>query len=597
MTAKYPENGESLPPSPSNLRTMASSMARPSPKILATLVVALAVAVHVPALCAGFFADDYLHQLALSGELPMSPWALYDFGSVADWSEMHVERFGFPWWTSPEWKVRFFRPLASLSLALDHSVFGRNAMGYAFTGLVLYAATLALALRLFRVLGLGPRISVGALALFSCSASTTLAVGWAANRNSLLELFFALLATLAAWTGARERRMGRLALAWVCATAAAATKESGVVLFPLVAIAIVMARPTGTGRPAWLVLAGGLFPAAAWTLGLALGEYGTRCLFYVTPWEDPVGFLERLTMLFPLTALHLLTPLSADLPFLAPDSTPLVVGLGVLAGIAGIVWGSKRLPDNAPFRFLLLWSVLTLAPQAGAPPSDRLLLIPMVALAPLLAVILAEGLRRGGRERTLARIVVVSAGVLSMLGLFAQRVTIGLIAGEVREAVTTADVGDRNAGPREVFVLQSGSAFVPFAMATTWHVETDDRDVRFWPLQMGRCAVDWRRIDQRTFEVVAVDEPLLTGPFEYLYRWKTLPAKGEVYRTPLFEAEVTEADESGVRAFRVRLDVDPDGETIRFLAPDGDRMVALPLPDIGRTLRLERARAPRPLTP
>ena len=47
-----------------------------------------ALALHLPSLGMGFYADDHVHQLALAEPelgLPMRPWSLYDFGTRHDW--------------------------------------------------------------------------------------------------------------------------------------------------------------------------------------------------------------------------------------------------------------------------------------------------------------------------------------------------------------------------------------------------------------------------------------------------------------------------------------------------------------------------------
>ena len=104
---------------------------RPRRGWLAGLVL-LGVALHLPALWMGFYADDYLHRLVLEGRVeqaPMKPWNLYDFGAVADWVGLSGSTGAIPWWTPPDWSARFLRPLASLSLWLDHFLFGDLALG------------------------------------------------------------------------------------------------------------------------------------------------------------------------------------------------------------------------------------------------------------------------------------------------------------------------------------------------------------------------------------------------------------------------------------------------------------------------------------
>ena len=103
---------------------------------LLPLVVALGVAWHAPSLTIGFVGDDYTHQFILergSAHTSLRPWNLYDFGTHPyPWETRSIwwENGGLPWWTQPDWKLRFFRPLTSLTIWLDHTLYGDWAPGY-----------------------------------------------------------------------------------------------------------------------------------------------------------------------------------------------------------------------------------------------------------------------------------------------------------------------------------------------------------------------------------------------------------------------------------------------------------------------------------
>jgi hypothetical protein len=109
-------------------------------------LVPFGLALHLPTLGMGFFTDDYSHQIILQGaEHPtLRPWSLYDFGGVPAPDEPGRQFGFFPWWTSPDWKIRFFRPLTSLTLWLDHFLFGRWSVGYHLTSLAWFAGILIL---------------------------------------------------------------------------------------------------------------------------------------------------------------------------------------------------------------------------------------------------------------------------------------------------------------------------------------------------------------------------------------------------------------------------------------------------------------------
>src|SRR5262245_53768252 len=98
----------------------------PLATVLLVAVLLVGLAVQLPTFRVGFFADDYVHQLVLADDAatPIPHWNLYDFGSAADWAEFGAARGALPWWTASDWTIRFFRPLTSLSLVLDHALWG-----------------------------------------------------------------------------------------------------------------------------------------------------------------------------------------------------------------------------------------------------------------------------------------------------------------------------------------------------------------------------------------------------------------------------------------------------------------------------------------
>lgn len=111
------------------------------------LAIALALALQLPSLSAGFYADDYVHQLVLGDGIAipsLKPWSLFDFGEAREWPTEDNPPWTLNWWTSPDFKGRFFRPLTSLTLWLDHTLYGNHPLGYHVTSLLWYLGVLLL---------------------------------------------------------------------------------------------------------------------------------------------------------------------------------------------------------------------------------------------------------------------------------------------------------------------------------------------------------------------------------------------------------------------------------------------------------------------
>lgn len=578
-------------------------------------IVALGVLLRLPSLGMGFYADDHMHQLAMEGHLPLRPWALFDFGATADWAQVGERSGGLPWWTSADWSIRFFRPLSSLSLVLDHALFGRNPVGYHAMSLALLAALLVAVHATLRRIGMSPRAAVAGTAFYAASQATALPTAWIANRNSLLAALFTTLAVASIASHARLGRARALGFAFAAATLACLSKESGVVAFAAVAAYLVIARDglaSGWARRAAMA---SVACALVFVVFLAAAGYGTKSAFYATPWADPGRFAANLGILATVGSLALATPAPPDLVFLAPQTTVPLVVASVVAVVPLGIWMFRRLRGDRVAAFLVVWTILSMGPEAGAPTSDRLLVTASIGGAGLLALLVTRvlaadsGARRA--ERVLAWTVVVFAGVLEALATAGQCAALAASADALRTKVLAADVGAPALGPRSALVLQSDDPIVPFSIAVTWAFHTRDLDVRFDTLQTGRRSLRWTREDDRTMVFETLDRPFASDPFEVVYRTTAAPiAVGTVFRGTAFDVEVLAAPDAagavgnavagaaaeadGVRRIRVRWHESPAGPRFRFLVPRDGRLVAVEPPAPGASIVLPEAPAASP---
>jgi hypothetical protein len=147
----------------------------------------------------------------------------------------------------------FYRPLVSLSFALDHAVFALQPRAYGLTNLALLLVDAALLVALGRALRMPSWTALFAAAVWALNPhGIPMAVLWISGRTALLLTLFAV---LAAWAMARDRP----ALAALWTLAAMLCKEEAVLL-PL----ILMAWSLRLGAPA---------PKRAWIPFLALVPY------------------------------------------------------------------------------------------------------------------------------------------------------------------------------------------------------------------------------------------------------------------------------------------------------------------------------------
>jgi hypothetical protein len=199
----------------------------------------------------------------------------------------------------------FWRPLITLSFAVDHALFGTAPFGfYLMNALALLAAAL-LVLAIFVTLRPGPLgtwLGLACAALWVAHPILVPSLRWVAGRvdtHVAPPLLLALLLHL------RLRRGGRAWPVWICALVAVATKESAIG-FPLLALGLDLLDPQPSLRPA-SAFAGRALPALpylwlvpvffAWrkvVLGTFLGGYGFLAQAAIDPLAMAAGLWHSL---------------------------------------------------------------------------------------------------------------------------------------------------------------------------------------------------------------------------------------------------------------------------------------------------------------
>jgi len=565
----------------------------------------------------GFQYDDYLHQFALRG-LPtdshVRPWNLYDFGPRPGSVRPHAEWRFHAWWADPDFKVRFFRPVTSVSIGLDYRLYRDWAPGYHLTSLALFAVLLRLSFRLYRELGAPPSAALWALAVLSLSPVHIVPVGWIANRNTLLAALF-VVATIRMVH--RHRQSGRrchLAGGLICFLLACGSKESGLVGLPLMAMYLSLYDPVNAAGPFRRVLSNVLRSRMLWaftltavaylTVYLAAG-YGARSVVYPTPWDDPIQCLRRLAVLVPVGLLSLFFGFPADLMPVHPWLTWVVVFAGV-PFLTGVGWVVFRIVRPGPSTLLACgWVVCSLLVEIGADLSDRLFVNAAVGSSLLVGLFLHCLRPVSARIAAREHVPLIVGGMLVLSGVVTPVISTAIrakffsrMAAVDRDTIVNADVDRSAPTPRSVFLLNAPSSLVALSMSGTWGVAHHDGQTYVYPLQMGRRPLTWRRDDERTMTLTSRSCPFMDHRFERLFRTaRTGLHPGATFEAPEFTAVALAVEPTGIRSVRFVFRRSLNDASYFFLAWRDGRLVQMTPPPPGQTVELSEVPSPTAFAP
>ena len=551
------------------------------------VVVAMSLALALPALRAGFFTDDHVLLAEIEGRLPVPhPWDLYSFCPDGETLRQAMAVGAYPWWTNPEIRIRLFRPLPSLLLQTEHALFGRRALGYHLVTLAVFAAMLLAANRLLRT-ALPPALAGIAFAVFAWNDMQGQPAVWMSDRHSVLAALFGFVAVWlhvprreqgGSWGGAGSLLAGGVAL--LC---------SEVGLQPL---AYILAYELLRRRQIKPVL-----PAAALAVGYLVtywaAGYGTRgSALYLDPGSDPLGFALALSGRLPAFAGDLFGGMPLDLWLLSPKARPPLVAMGVVT-LAIFGWAMRRvrpaLPDEEArsVGWLLLGALLSAVPGAAGAPGSRLLLVPGLGAAAGLAVLMVRLPSVSPRSRVataLALVLVLVHLVGQPIQLLAQVVVIGEIGHRNEAMARAAPVPEREGV--DVALLGGADPQVGIYVGLL-RILSDPRPRSWRLLTMAPCEHQLTAVARDALDVKLVGCRLMDTVWEQLFNQKhDSYAPGDAVELSGLKVEIVETvDGAPVRVrftFARPLD-DPD---LVLLTWRGGALRRIDPPPAGSTLVL-----------
>jgi tetratricopeptide (TPR) repeat protein len=369
---------------------------------LAVLAAAVAVA-YANALRAPFIWDDF--DLIVNNPL------LRSWSNLPEVFRTNPFGYGFD-------LGRYYRPIQTLSFLVGYQIWGAHPFGFHLVNVLLHLVNVGLAFFLLRRLGFSEGLAFGVALVFAVHPITVECVTFIAVRGDLLLFLFSALAFLALLAG-ENRRYG-YPLAVLFALLALLTKESAVVLAPILALYLVLlqGRKTPRGQKLTVGLIGILTVAyIGIRFGMHLGKVAPKPLSniaYAAPWQRWLTLPKILVtdvrlLLFP----H---PVHTEYQFVerSPATPYLWLGLPLLA--LAVALAMRKVEPRRLGWFLLLWFLVGLAPftQVAVPLAqtlaERWLYFPSLGFLGLIGLLAAQYFRRVARRE-------IRVGILAFAGL------------------------------------------------------------------------------------------------------------------------------------------------------------------------------------
>ncbi|MEY8016706.1 hypothetical protein [Mycobacterium servetii] len=425
------------------------------PRTFAAIVVLSALVV-VPTLWVGFYADDYSLIVEIEHKVPSlahrSPLDLYHFASDRTEVERQIRDGPTPWFSDPGSTMHFFRPLTSLVFALDHSLWGYHAAGYHITSVLLYVG-LVLCVGLFFHIALGVRrpgssavTATLATLLFAVDPHHVMPVDWISSRHFVVAAIPAVLGLAAHVRFVREGWGPGLWLGPIGVVAALLGSEAGVgaVVYWLAFDALGPAPPERSSPRSRLFSSMPIGAITAVYLGIyTFFGFGSRGGAYFDPTKEPLGFLRAAAQRVPMLVGIALSGIPE-----AAQAVPPVLFIVLGFGAALIAFALYRLArpavcdaEQAALRWLLPGAVFALVLTAG-PPSARLMLLPSIASALFVAILIYRGSQQLAAARPQSTL---SAGRWFLVGVH-------LVLAPVVFVVATTQLADDARGESDAFV-------------------------------------------------------------------------------------------------------------------------------------------------
>jgi hypothetical protein len=564
----------------------------------------LAVLLTLSSLNAGLLVDDYHHKLLMSGsdspaKLLRSPLDMFRFFDGDPQRTAELIDFGLlPWWTHPNIKGAFWRPLASATHWLDY-ILWPDCPPLMHAHSILWYAALVIAVTFLYRRFIWPAWLAGLAALlFAVDDAHGMPVGFLANRNALLATLFGVLTIIAHDRWRRDGWRPGIFLAPLLLAASLLSAEAGIGTCAfLAAHALFVDRDTWPRRA--LAMTPYLLLVIVWRITWTHLGYGFANIGgYVDPLAEPGRFISALIDRAPFLLLGQWALPASDMVNMLPSQ--LLFWLRLAALIFIVLLALLLLPVFRRHRTARFWAaamLLSILPISAVFPCDRLLLFVGLAAMALLAQFFAFvftrlpskplALLRRVPALLMALIFILCHLVLAPL-LLPLRAGASLMPNEFVNQLQITTPLDSTTQNQDLVVVNPPTAFFVLASALQWAAEDLPMPRHFRILTSSLFGpVEVQRPDENTL-VVRPQYGYNVWVLDRLFRNKKHPfSLGDRVTLTGMSVQITKLtpDRRPAEA-AFTFDVPLEDASLRWLQSKDGAFVPFTPPAVGQTLTL-----------
>jgi hypothetical protein len=359
-------------------------------------ILAVTFLLTVPTVFVGFHADDWVLINRLQEQSEVTFPNAYDLAPNKDPGEQFNGKRSccLPWWSHPEIKILFFRPLTSKALDMLRRIAPEMPEIWHAIQVSFFLLCIVLIASIYRRLLPSNHSTLASTLMFALCGKSALSIAWIAQLNHLLA-FLVFLTGLTVYLSMHQTKPWLASFAMlVSAVVASAAGEIWLNMLPCLFLYELFLAKHNRFLPAIPPLIYGMAYIIAYK---ALGFGAANSQIYLSPFSDTLTFLSegaaRLIILLSSTWLGLTAdPWILGEPFI---SILLFVSIATLIAFLGYFWGifqQADKDDKALVAFSLGSSFLSIIPVVTVFPMDRLSMIPFFFAAPGLWLIFRHGI-------------------------------------------------------------------------------------------------------------------------------------------------------------------------------------------------------------